>query len=361
MLQFAPTVRSIITACGCAVASGVLAVVAATSPTLAAPCASPGALGTSRTLVVDPAEHIRLGAMQYRETLPLRPHEVVLTFDDGPLPPYSNRILDVLAAECVKATYFMVGSMAKAYPHLVQRVAAEGHTIGTHSQNHPLTFNRMPLARAKREITSGIASVSAALGRPPAPFFRIPGLLRASTVEYYLATQGLMTWSADIVSDDWRRISSDEIVRRTLARLEVRGKGIVLMHDIHPATALALPKLLRELKARGYRIVHVVPASGDRIKTATLPDQWLARAAAIKPPVAALTPTGASTKRTRHGAVRSKRSRHGIRKTPTRRHEAVKRQREAAIVEEKAPATVAAVQKPQPPFSNSLLRQILPY
>src|SRR5919112_939565 len=63
-------------------------------------------LGTSRTIVVDPREHVRIGTMDYAETLPLRDREVVLTFDDGPIPPYTGKVLDILAAECVKATYF---------------------------------------------------------------------------------------------------------------------------------------------------------------------------------------------------------------------------------------------------------------
>src|SRR5712692_5801774 len=71
----------------------------------------PGALGVSRTIAVDPSEHARLGSMQYGESLPLKDREVVLTFDDGPLPPYTNRILETLASECVKATFFMVGRM----------------------------------------------------------------------------------------------------------------------------------------------------------------------------------------------------------------------------------------------------------
>src|SRR6187200_2565224 len=78
----------------------------------------PGALGVSRTIVVDPAEHGRIGTMNYAETLPLVDKEVVLTFDDGPLPPYTNRILDVLAEHCVKANYFLVGRMARGYPDL---------------------------------------------------------------------------------------------------------------------------------------------------------------------------------------------------------------------------------------------------
>ena len=76
-----------------------------TGPTLAAECSgTPDALGTSRTLVVDPIEHVRIGTMQYPETPPLADHEVALTFDDGPLPPYTSRVLDILASECVKAT-----------------------------------------------------------------------------------------------------------------------------------------------------------------------------------------------------------------------------------------------------------------
>src|SRR3954462_10246945 len=89
------------------------------SSAFAGECSSPNALGTSRTLVIDNASHPRLGSQQYNETLALADHEVVLTFDDGPLAPFSNRIRDSLAGECVKATYFLVGEMAHANPALV--------------------------------------------------------------------------------------------------------------------------------------------------------------------------------------------------------------------------------------------------
>src|SRR3979409_284935 len=82
-------------------------------PTAAAECPGhPDALGTSRTLVVDPREHPRIGTMQYAQTLPLEDHEVVLTFDDGPVPKNSNQILEILANQCVKATFFTVGRQA---------------------------------------------------------------------------------------------------------------------------------------------------------------------------------------------------------------------------------------------------------
>ncbi|MDB5601472.1 MAG: Polysaccharide deacetylase [Xanthobacteraceae bacterium] len=240
---------------------------------------NPDALGTSRTLVIDPAEHQLLGTMQYRETLPLNDKEVVITFDDGPLPPYSNRVLETLNAECVKATYFIVGRMAKAYPETVRRIYAAGHSVGTHSQNHPFTFARMGEAAIQTEVEAGIASTNTALGDigQVAPFFRIPGLARANAVEKYLSDRNIMTWSADFPADDWRHIGGPEVMKRALERLEAKGKGILLLHDIQPATALMLPELLKELKARGYKIVHVVAATPNLPKTATLPEQWLLR------------------------------------------------------------------------------------
>jgi peptidoglycan/xylan/chitin deacetylase (PgdA/CDA1 family) len=184
----------------------------------------PRALGISRSLVIDPTEHIRLDVMRCRETLPLAHREVVLTFDDGPLPASTTRVLNVLAAECVKATFFLVGRMARSFSRVVARIAAKERTIETHSQTHPFTFHRMSYAQAGREVEGGIASVSAALrGQPPARFFRIPGLLRASPVESYLANHKLMAWSADIPLDDWRRIGDKKIVHRTMARLDARG------------------------------------------------------------------------------------------------------------------------------------------
>jgi hypothetical protein len=177
----------------------------------------------------------------------------------------------------VKATYFLVGSMARAYPDVARRIYAEGHTIGTHSQNHPMIFNRMSIDRVQNEVENGISSVKAAIGNPKAvaPFFRIPGLARTNEVESYLHGQGLMTWSADFPADDWKHIQASEIIKRALNRIEAKGRGILLLHDIQPATVLALPTLLRELKARGYHIVHIVPAGSDRAKTATAPQDWV--------------------------------------------------------------------------------------
>ncbi len=238
---------------------------------------NPDALGTSRTIVVDPKEHPRIGTMQYGETLPLEDHEVVLTFDDGPLPAHTNAVLDILAAQCVKATFFMVGRMAKEFPQDVRRVHDAGHTIGTHSENHPTFFGKLPPERMASEIDDGITHVGTALGDASqlAPFFRIPGLRRGDLLEAELGKRGLMTWSADFPADDWRHISSAQVVHFALSRLEAKGKGVLLLHDIQARTQAALPVILRELKAPGYRIVHVVPATPERLKTPTDPAQWI--------------------------------------------------------------------------------------
>jgi peptidoglycan-N-acetylglucosamine deacetylase len=111
-----------------------------------------GGIGVSRTISTDAKGLPRVGTLQYVQTLPLADKEIVLTFDDGPLPPHTNRILDILSRDCIKATYFIVGGMARAYPDTVRRIFAEGHTIGTHSQNHPLVFNRMSVGRVQAEV-----------------------------------------------------------------------------------------------------------------------------------------------------------------------------------------------------------------
>jgi peptidoglycan-N-acetylglucosamine deacetylase len=237
----------------------------------------PDALGTSRTLVVDPKAHPRIGSMQYPETLPLEDHEVVLTFDDGPIPKNSNQVLQILADQCVKATFFEVGEQAKENSENIRKLVAAGHTVASHSYKHPLNFNKMSPAQAGQEIEAGIAPIKAAMTDPSAmsPFFRIPGLMRGEGVEEYAASQGLQIWSTDELADDWHRISSQKVYELAIQRLEEAHKGILLLHDIQARTVGALPKILHELKVRGYRIVHVVPATPDLPPTPTEPEQWL--------------------------------------------------------------------------------------
>ena len=225
---------------------------------------NPNALGTSRVVQVPFDDYPRVGRMQYPLSLPLNDKEVVLTFDDGPLPPYSNQILDILKAECVKVTYFMVGTMARAYPAVVRRAYEEGHTIGTHSDNHPSHIGALPPERMQHEVDGGIADVSTALGDAKylAPFFRIPGLDRSTALESQLADRSLVVFSSDTVADDWHHaITPSQIISLALSRLEARGKGILLLHDIHPKTVAALPGLLKALKDKGFHVVQAVPSA----------------------------------------------------------------------------------------------------
>jgi len=239
--------------------------------------ASSDALGVSRIISIDPTEHPRIGSAQYAESLPLQDHELVLTFDDGPIEPYTGKVLDALAAECLKATFFVVGKMAKEFPELVRRAYREGHTIGTHTENHAHLDLIRPEA-ARKEIREGIASVSKVLGSggAAAPFFRFPYLDETRLAEDFALKQGLMVWSADSFISDWTMATPQKIIEAVTTAIERKKKGIVLLHDIQEKTALALPSLLSELKKRRYHIVHIVPADATHPKTETKAEQWAA-------------------------------------------------------------------------------------
>jgi peptidoglycan/xylan/chitin deacetylase (PgdA/CDA1 family) len=228
--------------------------------------------------------------MQYPQSLPLADKEVVLTFDDGPIPPHSTAVLDILAAQCVKATFFLVGEMAREFPAVVRRIHEEGHTIGTHTEHHPARMHKLPIDKVRTEIDRGIADIGGALwdSRDLAPFFRIPGLARSDAIEKELADRSLVVFSSDTVADDWhRRIRSADITRLALSRLEARGRGILLLHDIHPVTVAALPDLLNKLKAAGFHVVHIVPGTSEQpeLASASPPrEAALANAASVTPP-----------------------------------------------------------------------------
>jgi hypothetical protein len=167
---------------------------------------------------------------------------------------------------------------------MVRQIHAAGHTIGTHSQNHPL--HAMPPWRAEREINAGLDSISAALGDPDkvAPFFRFPGLYRTAHAERYLRSRGISAWSIDVDSYDWKKIGARTMVHNTLARLDSKRRGIILLHDIQSKTALMLPTLLAELKRRGYRVVHVIPSGKARPSPPPLPKLTPVPAPAPPPP-----------------------------------------------------------------------------
>src|ERR1700719_4406727 len=165
--------------------------------------------------------------------------------------------------------------MARAHSSTVRRIFAEGHTIGTHSEDHPSRFGKLPPSLVEYEIDKGIIDVGVALGdhRQVAPFFRVPGLARSEVIDSELAARRLVLFSSDTDADDWHpRISAKKIITLAVKRLEARGKGILLLHDIHPATVAALPGLLKELKDKGFHIVQVVPAASYVIAMANKPN-----------------------------------------------------------------------------------------
>jgi peptidoglycan-N-acetylglucosamine deacetylase len=224
---------------------------------------NPQAVGTSRVIAVDPAVLPQVGKTQYPRTLPLRDHEVVLTFDDGPVSPWTGQVLDGLAAQCVQANFFIVGEGAKAKPELVRRAHDEGHTIGTHTFSHA-DLAKLRLDEAIGQIQDGFDAVNAALGpeNTAAPFFRAPYLSTTPELEAYLSQRGIMLWGIDVDPEDWRPSSPQDVVNHIFEHLEPMHSGIILMHDVQPHTATALPILLAELKARGYSVAHVIYGKG---------------------------------------------------------------------------------------------------
>jgi peptidoglycan/xylan/chitin deacetylase (PgdA/CDA1 family) len=221
----------------------------------------------------------RLGLKTYPQTLPLGDREVVLTFDDGPLPGPTDRVLEALARECTRATFFLIGRNAARSPGLVRREIAEGHTVGHHSLSHPgVTLRGLGEAAGEREILAGMAAVDQAGwggllpdGSPHVPFFRFPGFADTPALLQFLASRNIAVFGTDFWASDWLPMSPQEELGLVLARLEQAGRGIVLFHDTQAHTAAMLPAFLRALRERGYRVVHIMPAPGPAVTRAAGP------------------------------------------------------------------------------------------
>jgi peptidoglycan/xylan/chitin deacetylase (PgdA/CDA1 family) len=246
--------------------SAVLAFLAMTATTAqgAAPCLGHAdALGTARVLVVDPEALPRVGRKHFPHTLPLAPKEVVLTFDDGPEPGPTARVLDALKHECVKASFFVLGRNSAAHPALVRRELDEGHTVAHHTFSHPL-LDRLPIEAAEAEIDRGFAAVDTVLyGKaergPVTPFFRFPGFASNRALLDRLERRRIAVFGADLWASDWNPMTPAQQLALVLDRIETTRGGIVLFHDPMPQTAAMLPAFLRALKSQGYSVVHVVP------------------------------------------------------------------------------------------------------
>jgi peptidoglycan-N-acetylglucosamine deacetylase len=235
-----------------------------------APCSERNdVLGTSRTIKISAASGLQVGLKTYRQTLKLEDHEVVLTFDDGPLPETTNKVLDALQAECVQATFFLIGQNAAANPQVVRREIREGHTVAHHTWSHPsITMRGLSDEAARADIMKGIAADErAAYGKdavpdkPHVPFFRFPGFADTTQLLSWLGAQNIAVFGADLWASDWLDMTPEAELTLIMSRLDEAKRGIVLFHDTRPSTAAMMPAFLRELKARNYRVVHIVPGT----------------------------------------------------------------------------------------------------
>jgi peptidoglycan-N-acetylglucosamine deacetylase len=215
-------------------------------------------LGVRRTMFVAGDGGPRFGLKQYQQTLPLQDGEVVLTFDDGPLPGTTGPVLQALAAEDVKATFFLIGRNAKANPEMARRILAAGHTLANHTMNHPWTMRERTTEAGLREIAEGEDAIQQATGQRIARFFRFPGFVDTPELLGELSRRSISVWGTDLWASDWNPMAPEQQLALLMGRLKRLRKGVILMHDIQPQTAKMMPSFLQALKAGGYRVVHTV-------------------------------------------------------------------------------------------------------
>ncbi len=221
-------------------------------------CNNPNALGVSRVVAIDTTGGPGFGFQNFKVYDFLKDHEVVLTFDDGPWPGNTERVLKALADQCTKAMFFPIGEHAGWHPEILKKDLAAGMTVGSHTWSHK-DLTKMPFEAAKVEVEKGIAAVSVASGNKPiAPFFRFPALRMPPEIIKYLASRNIAIMSTDWDSFDFKARRPETVVHSVMSRLEKHGKGIMLMHDFQHATSEALPEILKQLKAKGFKIVQVV-------------------------------------------------------------------------------------------------------
>jgi peptidoglycan/xylan/chitin deacetylase (PgdA/CDA1 family) len=234
----------------------------APSATAIPACSNQNAIGLSRVVQIDTTGGPAFGTEHFKQYDFLRDKEVVLTFDDGPWPENTPMVLKALQDNCIKATFFEIGEHATWRPDLTKLLVAAGMTVGSHTWSHK-DLAKNPYAKdpeqAKQEIEMGVSAVTMAAAGPIAPFFRFPDLQQPPDMIAYLGTRNIATFSTDIDSFDFKIHKPEDVIKSVLTKLEKNGKGIVLMHDFQKGTAEAMPQLLSQLKANGYKIVHMVP------------------------------------------------------------------------------------------------------
>lgn len=217
------------------------------------PSTCDGALGVHRTVTLT------------ADTPPpadmLHQNEVILSFDDGPHPLRTGRVLDLLASECTKATFFLIGSSANQHPRIVQQILADGHSIGGHSWSHP-NLSEMTIDEAMTEITRGNTAIFAATDRP-VRLFRFPFIATTPELSDAIRAEGLIDVTVTIDGADWTNHSPERSVAMIMNKLNAnQRRGIVLLHDTFARSDERTRILLQSLKSEGYRVVAVSDSDG---------------------------------------------------------------------------------------------------
>ena len=185
--------------------------------------------------------------------LKLQDREVILSFDDGPIPGRTDKVLAILDQFGVKGAFMMVGAMAEMHPALARKVAMDGNTIGSHTYDHA-DLSSLSFDAAMAEVVKGQLAVTKATGSDVS-FFRFPYLSESHRLRAAIAMRDMVIMDVDIDSKDYFATTPASVTQRTMDQLHERGHGIILMHDIHKRTAKMLPTLLSKLEAEGYKVV----------------------------------------------------------------------------------------------------------
>lgn len=187
----------------------------------------------------------------------LKAGEISLTFDDGPHPTRSQKILNILAASKIRATYFQIGQNAKTYPAIAKQISKQGHQVGSHSWSHP-HLPGIPFAEGAKNIMQGRSAVFQATG-VDVPFFRFPYGAYNTALQNHVRSKQMATFFWNMDTLDWKIRDPKALFENVMRELNREKGGIMLFHDVHEQTVIVLPHLIEELKKRGFKTVVYVP------------------------------------------------------------------------------------------------------
>jgi peptidoglycan/xylan/chitin deacetylase (PgdA/CDA1 family) len=179
---------------------------------------------------------------------------IALTFDDGPSAKLTPKLLDLLAAHHVKATFFLIGENVAEHPDIVAREAREGHELANHSWSHP-NLGKMSDENVRSQIHRTDDAIRSAAGIGPTLLRPPYGSITARQKKWINQEFGYKIALWDVDPLDWRRPGPNVVCNRIVKN--TRAGSIVLAHDIHPGTIEAMPCVLNQLEARGFKFVTV--------------------------------------------------------------------------------------------------------